>query len=166
MGVRHRNKGSPTSTPTGSIYSGSRQSIEEGTDDHNGLKERHKTSRRKTPRSTPALILTLFAVTTVSSCSFLFTLSAMRRHTMMRALHHHDSSTSFRGTAMNGNDHGRDDGRNFPRIVFLEGTSYEASRNRTIDDEFLHVPETTTQPIPSEKAYLDNCVPLADWMTD
>ena len=158
MGVRYRTKGSPPSTPS-SVYSGSRQSSEEGSD-INALKERRK--RRKTPRSTPALILTLFAVTAVSSCSFLFTFSAMRKHTMMRSLQYRDSQGSYRGTATNG---GSQDGRHFPRMVFLEGPVYKASHNRTIYDEFIRTAETT-QPIPSEKAHLDNCVPLADWMTD
>lgn len=55
--------------------------------------------------------------------------------------------------------------RHFPRMVFLEGPNYQASRNRTINnDESLRVVQPT-QPIPSEKAHLDNCVPLADWMT-
>eukprot|EP00977_Amphora_coffeiformis_P008867 scaffold2003_cov157-Amphora_coffeaeformis.AAC.1 len=164
MGVRHRTKGSPPSTPNNSVYSGSRQSFEEGADNNNGLKR--KTSRRKTPRSTPVLILTLFAVTTVSTCSLFFTLSAIRRHAMTRALQQEGSLNSFRGTATTKSDDIQNNGRHFPRIVFLEGPVYEASRNRTIDDEFLHSAETTTQPIPSEKTHLDNCVPLADWMTD
>lgn len=158
MGVRHRTKGgSPPSTPS-SVYSGSLQSSEDDVFDPAALvaKSRRKTGRRTPPRSAPVLIATLFLVTTISSVSFFLTFTTMRRSKAVRSLQ--GVETASLGRTTRGASH-------FPRAVFLEGPAYQASRNRTVYNEFMQFFESK-QPVPSENSHLENCVPLAEWMTD
>ena len=169
MGVRHRNKGSPPSTPS-SVYSGSRQSssLEEGVLEPGLTTNKTTRERRQTPRSrtsfkaTSALVITLFVIMTISSFSFLLTFSAIQGHASMRSLQGNNHQVPKIPTM--GKTRGKP---HFPRLVFLDGPAYSPSvqNKRTVDDEFLHVTEST-QPEPSEKAHLQDCIPLADWMTD
>jgi serine/threonine protein kinase len=52
----------------------------------------------------------------------------------------------------------------YPRLVFLEGPVYVAIPNRTVDDTDLHLSEST-QPMRPANKHLEDCVPLAAWMT-
>lgn len=116
---------------------------------------RRKKGNRTQPRLAPALIATLFLVTTISSVSFFLTFTAMHRNKTVRYLQRVETRAIGRTTR---------GGSHFPRAVFLEGPAYQAGRNRTADNEF--VLSESKQPVPSEKSHLENCVPLAEWMTD
>ena len=157
MGVRQRAKTSPPSTPGSSVYSGSEPS--QGSQDD--LLKARRNVQRPTESTSHLLLLSLFVTLTISSFSFFVSFTADRRYLPVRSLdpsHPIIISPTFLRNARRTTT--------FPRLVFLQGTPFDAVQSRVGLTLTMLPPNATLQPVPSSGAHPPDCVPLADWMTD
>jgi serine/threonine protein kinase len=127
----------------------------------------------------------LVVVGTLSSVSFFLAFQATQQHQFsVRALqeqsiHNNSTRSSQRETRSSNVVTALLQKQYHPRLVFLQDSSFDTEISDFIADEedyssssktmkMMILPvhsEMTMQPVPSEKAYLKDCIPLADWMT-